>query len=413
MNTHLQYHIEDKVDNIIDDENHKIDYTIFNARAYKYIATNENEIVLTPLVANNYDSTDDFENKKVSYNKKFLELYSSYKNNLKVIREDTDDAIKSFINNGGKIKDLLYRMNTMDPIEREFYNRSVGLITFNDNFNNFITNYKNSGKDDMVTTGIMNHEVNAILLYLLSGSNVKIKIDYNPYKLINFIYRTSGIKECIEVNSNFSINPSPSYKWFLLQSLYDSKFINKIPFICDLSKENQSKYIVNGEDDTLGKVYINKDISFSLAMIILRLYKHNTLFEEESIHNMCRLPVYLSSNIPTNIDNLKIKDLYNFFMTEEFRKIMHTTSIIFYQLLIFNFMEYLIKELNLFSTEIKNPIDKHLTEIKNPIDKHLFENREFQKIWILIEENCDSKKLFKLFKLFKDYFVNLLVEEKS
>ena len=32
MNTHLQYHIEDKVDNIIDDENHKIDYTIFNAR---------------------------------------------------------------------------------------------------------------------------------------------------------------------------------------------------------------------------------------------------------------------------------------------------------------------------------------------------------------------------------------------
>ena len=389
MTTHLQYHIKDTIESITDTRDIVKETNLNNGRD-RYSIYN----TITPMKFSNELNPDS----DYIINEEYVKIYKNYRDNLRVIREDTDKAIKDFISSGGRIKDLLYRMNTLDPIDREYNNRAFKLNTLNDNFNNFITNYKSSGKDDMVTIGLMNHEVNSILLYLLIGSGIYINIDYKVNKIMNFIYRTSNLKEIIEVNDSLSLNPSPSYKWFLLQSLYDSSFVNKIPFICNLSKSNQTKYEVNKDDDTLGRIYfMNKDISCSLAMLILRLYKHNKLFENESIHNMCRIPVYISTDLLNHEYecNYFLQPFFKFFITEEFRNILHTMTIILHQLLVFSFMEY-----------CNIPKD---TEIKNVVDRHLYKDREFQKLWIIIEEKYNQEELFKLFK---DFMTYILVDMK-
>ena len=182
MIKHLQYHLEDGFTSFIDDTENNIhidkdDYnlkagtqsipTVFDKASSKYSK-------LSYQINNMCYPTKSPIDGYLEFNTDLEKLYPNYEKNMESIKDDTDAAIKNFINKGGRIRDLLFRMNSIDPVEREFMNRGNTITAFNENFNNFNMSYRSSCRDDMVTSGLMGHEVEAILLYLLNGSNIRI-----------------------------------------------------------------------------------------------------------------------------------------------------------------------------------------------------------------------------------------------
>ena len=396
MLRHLQYKIQDKYNTLVDDPSTNIN--IDESLCYQL---NDEFTPNISMICTKFNSKLDlqdtfvspvhFSENKLNFNSTLLDKYPKFKENLQCIKDDTDEAINSFIESGGRIRDLLYRMNTIDPIEREYMNRANQLYTFNDNFYNFTGCYRSSGRDDMVTNGLMYHETQAILLYLLCGSNISIDIKYKVYMLFNYVGRVADVFNCFDsitvpnyTDENHELFKVVSYKYFLLQSLYDSSVQKRISLLEQLSKDTISSFILNSDDVTVGSIYID-DKEYSLANLIFKLYKYNTMFEDEITYNMTRLPAFRPYSL-VNIEKPKRYDFAKFYISESFRKIMHTENIIFNQLLIFSFMSFLYKVNN--NTDFK---------LSNKIDDVLFEDRNFQRFWIGAEEIYSSEELFKLF----------------
>lgn len=404
MIRHLQYYLQDGFSSFIDDAEH-----LYHIDSDDYEWSVNNNRILTGVfdkakckyyshwgVRNTMcDPLDKNQKEGLKANEDLETYYPNYKENAQSIKDDTDNGINNFIQNGGRIRDLLYRMNSIDPIEREYMNRGNTLTALNENFNNFDTSFRSSGRDDMVTVGIMGHEIEAILLYLLNGSRIAININYKVHVLLNYIIRITNLCKILQSETNqitLAQNDLyvPSYKYFLIQSLYDSSCQNRIDLSSPISKDNIKELIKSNNDSTVGEAQISIDdrlYKISLANIILISFIKNELFEDETIHNLTRLPVF-NPCIFIDYTNSKVlkDDFGQMYISESFRKVMHTTSIILHQLLLFNFMDY-----------IKKLTDDKLS-VSNPFDKVLFEDREFQLLWLSIEERYSSKELFEIFK---------------
>ena len=391
MIRHLQYHLGDMYPSNIDDLRGISGNIYINEcdGGNKYI-----RIKNTSMPDKYFNPIVEDDNGNIKFNTELLHSYPTFHKNLASIREETDIAIMKFIQSGGRIRDLLYRINTIEPIERENMNRGNKFVTYNDNFNNHTLNYLTSGMDDMVTAGLMCHELESILLYLLIGSSIKIDINYQVYIILNLIYKLTGIKEGIEAE-DYKINPEFSFKYYFLKSLLI--FDKNISFNSNIGKDFIRNKIAKCKSDmvykksgTLTITIDNKDsYKSSLALEILRLYINNEFYDNEIEHDMSRLSVCNPRAFLSDIKNFNITDLLRFSLTEGFRNIMHHSSIILYKLIVFNFMQYLLKKLN---------VDK--ITIRNPIDKALYSNREFQSYWIMFEEIYSSKELFKAFEEF-------------
>lgn len=386
---HIQYYLEDGFNSIIDDKESIFHFTAdpntnLKVQSIQGDITNPynvTENIITPIMI-------DRNTRNIQFNSNLLRIYPSFESNYETIKKNTTQLIKEFILSNGRIRDLIYRMNTMNPIERQLYNRGSNNSINNDNFYNFNTSYRSSGRDDMVTLGIMSHEVESILLYLLIGSNNRIKIRYNVEKIINYIIELSNAQKKLDKKEKF-LSITPNIRYVLLQSLCN----DRLSYDSDFSKSNLKNFIDNPNDNTFGIVKIN-DKEYSLAHLIISLFISNQLFEDEAYYNLCRLPAYNPKTVFGNLldmnGNKQVKqDIINkgkglFFIGESFRSLLHNLMVILYQLILFNFIDYMNDKI----------IDYN---IKNPIDKHLFKDREFQRFFIILEENYTKEEIFEYF----------------
>lgn len=394
---HIQYYLEDGFNSTIDDKNSIYHFTAnpdVNIKTQSILGDLTNsyhvtENIMTPIMING-------DNRNIQFNRNLLRIYSSFESNYETIKRNTTEIIKDFILSNGKIRDLIYRMNTINPIERQMNNRGSNNSINNDNFYNFTTSYRSTGRDDMVTLEIMSHEVESILLYLLIGSNNKIKIKYNIEKIIKFIIELSDAQKVFDKKQEF-LSITPNIRYVLLQSLHNN---DRLRYDSDFNKSNLKNLINNSKDDTFGIVKINNDKEYSLAYLIISLFISNEVFEDEAYFNLCRLPAYNPKTVFGNLldmnNNKQVKqNILNkgkglFFIGESFRSLLHNLMVILYQLVLFNFIDYM-------SNKIIN------YNIKNPIDRKLFNDRDFQKFFIILEENYSKEEIF-------EYFNNYLKE---
>ena len=393
---HIQYYLEDGFNSIIDDKDSIYHFTAnpdVNIKTQSILGDLTNsyhvtENIMTPIMI-------DGDNRNIQFNRNLLRIYPSFESNYETIKRNTTEIIKDFILSNGRIRDLIYRMNTINPIERQMNNRGSNNSVNNDNFYNFTTSYRSTGRDDMVTLGIMSHEVESILLYLLIGSNNKIKIKYNIEKIIKFIIELSDAQKVFDKKQEF-LSITPNIRYVLLQSLHNN---DRLRYDSDFSKSNLMNLINNSKDDTFGIVKINNK-EYSLAYLIISLFISNEVFEDEAYFNLCRLPAYNPKTVFGNLldmnNNKQVKqNILNkgkglFFIEESFRSLLHNLMVILYQLVLFNFIDYM-------SNKIIN------YNIKNPIDRKLFNDRDFQKFFIVLEENYSKEEIF-------EYFNNYLKE---
>ena len=349
MHRHLQYHLDDGYESIaqipslkIEEQVKKYDYVILED--YFRYTKNKPQVFSEPIISAH---TGAISMGGYIFNSDLLDTYKNFDSNYNSIKEETTKAIQNFVNSGATIRDLLYRMNSIDPIEREYLNRANKLIIDNDNVNNFTGNYMTATRDDTAIIGLMNHEIYAIVLYLLVASNSKIIIRYKINDVNNLLVSILKRFEKYEI--------APNIRFLLLQSLCAHNIDNHRNY----GRNSIMKYIKNNKQDNIGTITINNK-EFSIAYLILKMYSSNTIMIDEVNSNLCNIPIAMQYLL----DNMTL--------TASFRKLLHNITIIFYQLLLFNFMQR-YKEI----------------EIKNPIDRRLWRDREFQSKLLSIIENND------------------------
>ena len=132
---HIQYYLEDGFNSIIDDKESIFHFTAdpntnLKVQSIQGDITNPynvTENIITPIMI-------DRNTRNIHFNSNLLRIYPSFESNYETIKKNTTQLIKEFILSNGRIRDLIYRMNTMNPIERQLYTRGSNNSINNDNF---------------------------------------------------------------------------------------------------------------------------------------------------------------------------------------------------------------------------------------------------------------------------------------
>lgn len=304
----------------------------------------DNESLFTPLIYDNITQT-----LKLNYH--LFDTYRNFNREYKRIKNNINYVIANFIKSGGTIRDLLYRMNTISPIEREYMNRANKLhADYNNNNENFVASYKTCAKDDTHIYGVMVHELEAILMFLLHKTGYSINIEYKPCYIMQTIINILKEKESCSIKDII---------------LYDTN-TNK----CDL-----------------GTITISKDVKKCIIDIKEFLLLCYNGFMDMIYNNFTSMEYSIFMHIIANSiikrDYIKFKDdgsiSYNdklkFFCSEHFRKVLYDMTIaIRTDFLLYFIDKYIIISLN--NMKLSNPIDEALWG----------KERELQRILLKWEE---------------------------
>ena len=315
-------------------------------------------------------------------NTKEFVLYNDFITILKnynTIKNDVTDIIKNFVDKNGTIRDLIYRMNAISPIEREYRNRAFKVNILTNGFNSNSNADKIIGCDETNNDNIMNHEIEAIVLFLLAGSNNKIKIQFDISTIFKFLSDLYTSKHNYN-NDELLIVPEGNIRYLLMRALScDENF----SFSNTFTKNDIKNNIKNKKDNTFGYILYNDKTRRSLSYTIMKLYYDNNLFTETINYNLTRLPTISNYIMETAGINVVT--------TESFRKLLYNLFIIYYELLLFNFMSFTMK------IEKIDNITRAIDKINNPIDRKLWYDRKFQGYLLYLNERYNNNKLFDLF----------------
>ena len=369
MHKQLRYYINDRYNDnndIITNSSSCVSISnlrnIFQRNSIEFLLNNDNETTLK-----NYDS----------------------------IKSDVTNIIKNFADKNGTIRDLIYRMNAISPIEREYRNRAFKTYMLDNNFSNYNNANKIIGCDETNNDNIMNHEIEAIVMFLLSGSDNKVTLQFDIDSIYNFLYDFYQLKNAKIQNEIYKIT-EPNIRYLLMRSLSNN---DTFPYNSLYDSDSIFDNIHNKKDGTFGFLIYNDKIKKSLSYTIMKLYCNNELFIETINYNLVRLPT-----IPYHLIERIRKDVV---FSEQFRKLLYNLFIVYYQLLLFNFMKYTISFSNTLEKKSVDEIDYFINKINNAIDRKLFQDRKFHGYLLYLNEKYDNKELFKLFdKYLKEYVCN-------
>lgn len=283
------------------------------------------------------------------------------------------------------VRDLLYRMNAIDPIERENMNRGFKQIDYYDAPHNYCSAYMSIGRDDTTITSLMNHEISALMLLFLKKNKISLTVDYN----INMIFVLCNrickyYSKAYKIHTKFSVEQSyqPSLRYLLLQSIFDAMYQRKLKYGYRFSNE-EVKRLCNIPLDkvtSFGTIKIQDDSSSSITPIsiesfILSNYMKSIYGKDELSYNLNVYPMFNPNRLINELDLM--------FVSEEFRRVVHNTTITLQQIIMFSFIDMIESLIN----------DKRRT-LSNRIDERMFRNRRFQHSILLANELYDIYELF-------------------
>lgn len=343
---------------------------------------------------------------------------SSYISKYEEVKQLIDGAILQYCKSDtSSIRELLYRMNSMDPIEREVCNRGFRVINSWDCPANYNMEWLNVGKDDTSINGLMNHEIDAVLTYLLAKIEKKIVFKFKPIQLTQFlmnyckraynfiqnyryyITRNQFNWDSEELN-DFQAHYDCNLRYLMLQSSYDVSCSKLLNYAMDFNRKTLMDYI---DEKALNLSVLGEVNGKPLCAEIFNLYsKLDDFGLDEVTYNLVRNPVIQLDTIVNSVlgsnrskDNIKknnLKILINrcqrYAFGEDIRRIFYTLKIVYKQLIMFNFIDYLKWRMEEDDLEYR---------ITNPIDDRLWQDRDFQYTLIMAESYYDIVKQFKKF----------------
>lgn len=297
------------------------------------------------------------------------------------------------------VRDLLYRMNAIDPVERENMNRGFKPIDYYDAPHNYCSAYMSIGRDDTTIHSLMNHEISALMILLLRRNNMSLTVDYNIHRLFLLCYRIAKYCDNTYRASRFKrryIAPptyQPSLRYLLLQSMIDEHYHIRMKYkyrfdrgrIDQLCKKHHSK---NGAFGTI-KINDSASHSMSLESFIVSNYIGAIYGKDELSYNLNQ---YLMFN-PHRLINTKYA-----YLSEEFRRVLHNTTIVIQQMIMFSFIDYI-------DSMIDKDDGKHV--LFNSIDERMFTDRKFQHTILLVNER------YNIDQLFRDHIKRLVVSSSD
>ena len=294
------------------------------------------------------------------------------------------------------IRDMLYRMNTVDPIERENINRGFKQSLFTEAPHNYNSEYLSVGRDDTTIPALMNHEIVSILMYLLRKNNFNLSMRYNLHRLFLMCLKisTSSIKR--NNRKNLLLHNEPSLRYLLLQSIYDETFRYKLKYNNRYSNDDIKKMAMYMKDKigAFGSLSISPDITISIDSFVLSRYNKIKYGRREISYNLNQYPMFHGIKWIYKTDHYKhykAPTQYGYlFVDESFRRVFKNTTVVIQQLLMFGFIDYLVQLLQYNNDDMV---------LSNPIDEKLWRNRFFQHTLLLAESK------YNIVKCFREYLV--------
>lgn len=349
---------------------------------YELNMYNSSTSMMHPVMVNIGDDANFANQESVNYRMKdyYYDVNVRYDKICKVI-----DSIP--IEDLPNVRDLLYRMNAIDPVERENMNRGFKQVDYYDAPHNYCSAYMSIGRDDTTIHSLMNHEISALMILLLRRNNMSLTVDYNIHRLFLLCYRIAKYCDDNYIESRFRwryiASPvyQPSLRYLLLQSMIDESFHIKMKYKYRIDRERIdqlcSKY--HSKNGAFGSLKINDTVSGSISLesFIVSNYINALYGKDELSYNLNQ---YMMFN-PHRLISIKYA-----FVSEEFRRVLHNTTIVIQQLIMFSFIDY-----------IDSMIDRDggKRTLFNSIDDRMFRDRRFQYTILLANEQYNIDQLFK------------------